>query len=62
MRLATRVDFVVGVDTHKNSHTLGLLDRTGAEVADTTLATDAFGYRKMLAWVRGRTTDPERRC
>lgn len=62
MRLASRVDFVVGVDTHKNSHTLGLVDRTGAEVADITLPTDAFGYRKMLTWVKERTGDPERRC
>jgi transposase len=62
MHLANQVDFVIGVDTHKNSHTLGLIDRTGVEVADTMLVTDAFGYRKMLAWVRERTTDPERRC
>ena len=62
MRIASQVDFVVGVDTHKNSHTLGLVDRTGAEVADTTLATDAFGYRKMLAWVRERTGGAESRC
>ena len=62
MHLANHVDFVVGVDTHKNSHTLVLVDRTGAEVADTTLATDAFGYRKMLAWVKERTIDPGRRC
>lgn len=62
MRLASRVDFVVGVDTHKNAHTLGLVDRTGAELADITLSTDAFGYRKMLAWVKERTGDPERRC
>jgi len=62
MRIASQVDFVVGVDTHKDSHTLGLVDRTGAEVADTTLVTDAFGYRKMLAWVKQQTTGPERRC
>jgi hypothetical protein len=62
MRLADHVDFVIGVDTHKNSHTLGLIDRSGAELDHTTLATDAFGYRKMLAWARQQTPDAERRC
>jgi transposase len=55
MRLADQVDFVIGVDTHKNSHTLGIADATGAEVADTTLATDAFGYRRMLAFACSHT-------
>lgn len=62
MHLADQVDFVIGVDTHKHSHTLGVLDRTGAEIADVTLTTDAFGYRRMLAWVRQLSADPARRC
>lgn len=62
MRLADYVDFVIGVDTHKNSHTLGLVDRSGVEIGNTTLATDAFGYRKMLAWGHQRTPDAKRRC
>lgn len=62
MHLADHVDFVIGVDTHKSSHTLGLVDRTGAEHGDVTLATDAFGYPKMLSWAKERTADPERRC
>jgi hypothetical protein len=61
MRLASHIDFVVGVDTHKNSHTLGLVDSAGVEIADTTLPTDAFGYRKMLAWVKEQTGSG-RRC
>ena len=51
MRLADHVDVVVGVDTHKQSHTLGIVDSTGAELAEVTVATDAFGYRRMLRWV-----------
>ncbi len=50
MRLADHVDFVIGVDTHKLSHTLGLVSTGGVELDDVTFATDAFGYRKMLAW------------
>jgi transposase len=62
MHLADHVDFVVGVDTHKNSHTLGMVDRTGTELSDITLATDAFGYRRMFAWVCELTSSSERRC
>lgn len=63
MRLADELDYVIGVDTHKNTHTLGLVNTTGAELDNTTIATDAFGYRRMLAWAFERTSDdPERRC
>src|SRR5690606_6478458 len=63
MRLADELDYVIGVDTHKNTHTLGLVNTTGAELDNTTNATDAFGYRRMLAWAFERTSDdPERRC
>ena len=34
----------------------------GVELDDVTFATDAFGYRKMLAWANKRTADPSRRC
>lgn len=61
MRLADHVDFVIGVDTHKHSHTLGVINRTGAELGDVTLATDAFGYRRMLAFARQHTTGSDRR-
>ncbi|SRR5579875_1633777 len=59
MRLAEHVD---GVDTHKLSHTLGLMSAGGVELEDLTFPTDAFGYRKVLAWTRKRTGDPSRRC
>ena len=61
MRLADQVDFVIGVDTHKNSHTLGVVTSAGAELADTTIFTDAFGYRRMLTWARQHTDTAERR-
>jgi hypothetical protein len=61
MRLADQVDVVIGVDTHKNSHTLALVDNTGAELGTITVPTDAFGYRKMLAWARS-ASGTGRRC
>ncbi|HEX4217627.1 MAG TPA: IS110 family transposase [Acidimicrobiales bacterium] len=62
MHLAEHVDFVIGVDTHKQSHTLGLVTATGADVEDETFATDAFGYKKVLAWTKQRTAERQRRC
>ena len=59
MRLADQVDFVIGVDTHKNSHTIGVVDRHGAEHGDVTITTDAFGYRRMLAWINTKPELPE---
>jgi transposase len=50
--LADHVDHVIGVDTHKLSHTVAVVDTTGRRVADVTLPTDAFGYRRMLTFVR----------
>ena len=62
MHLADHVDHVIGVDTHKHSHTLGLVNNNGHEFDSTTIPTDAFGYRRMLEWACRRTSDPERRC
>lgn len=49
---AAQAQFIVGVDTHKASHTASVVDQTGAEIAGVTLPTDAFGYRRMLAFAR----------
>jgi transposase len=47
--LAEQVDYVVGVDTHRDQHTLAVVDaRTGAVLAQTTVGTDARGYREAL--------------
>jgi transposase len=50
--LADDVDFVIGVDTHKDSHTAAVLTAGGAEQSSLTLPTDAFGNKRMLAWAR----------
>ena len=43
--LADELDFVVGVDPHRDSHTLGVLEvRTGAVVYEATVAADSGGY------------------
>jgi len=58
--LAQRVDHVIGVDTHRDSHTAAVLDTTGGVVADLTVPADAFGYKRVLAF--GRMHAPARRA
>jgi len=47
-------DFVIGVDTHKHSHTGSVVDSLGAELAFTTLPADPSGYRRLLQFARSR--------
>jgi transposase len=48
--LAEAVDVVIGVDTHKHSHTAAVVTAgTGAAVEDTTVDTDPDGYAALLA-------------
>lgn len=52
--LAELVDLVIGVDTHKHTHTAALVDAaTGGKVAETTVAADAVGYQELLEWALG---------
>lgn len=47
--LAELVDVVIGVDTHKHTHTAAVVTAsTGAVVADLTVATDAGGYAELV--------------
>ncbi|GAA4470896.1 IS110 family transposase [Rhodococcus olei] len=50
--LSGTVDAVIGVDTHRDHHTVAVVDPTGGSVATIELASDAFGYRRMLAFAR----------
>jgi hypothetical protein len=49
--LAGRVDAVIGVDTHCDTHTAALLDPNGGALATTVASTDQAGYAQLLAWV-----------
>ena len=46
--LTEQADFVIGVDTHKQSHTGSVVDSLGAELATTTLPSNGSGYRRTL--------------
>lgn len=47
--LADRVEVVIGVDTHKFTHTAAVVvAKTGAAIADKTIATDPGGYLELF--------------
>jgi transposase len=49
--LTGAVDFVIGVDTHRDSHTAAIVQaNTGGVVEHLTVPTDAFGYRRLEAF------------
>lgn len=51
--LAESVDLVIGVDTHKHTHTAAAVTAaTGGKIAELTISTDPDGYAQVLAWAR----------
>jgi transposase len=52
--LADRVDHVIGVDTHRDSHSVAVCNPNRAVTAETTVAADAFGYQRLLRFARER--------
>lgn len=49
--LAEQVDYVVGVDTHRDQHALAIVDaHTGAVIAQTTTAASARGYADAVGF------------
>lgn len=58
--LAEHADHVIGVDTHRDSHSAAAIAaRTGTIAGQTTVAADAFGYKRLLRF--GRRHAPGRR-
>ena len=51
--LAEQADHVIGVDTHRDAHSAAAIATgTGAVTAQTTVAADAFGYKRLLRFAR----------
>jgi transposase len=49
--LADEADFIIGVDTHRDTNTAAVVDaKTGAALGDMQCATDALGYKRVLAF------------
>ncbi|WP_199729243.1 hypothetical protein [Micromonospora sp. M71_S20] len=54
--LADLVEVVIGVDTHKDTHTAALLDtRTGGVLARATVSTDPDGYAELMTLAEQRS-------
>jgi transposase len=45
--LADRAEYVIGVDTHRDSHTVAVCTPTGAVIWETTVAADVRGYERL---------------
>jgi transposase len=45
---------VAGIDTHKNTHHIAVLDHLGRRVADREFPTNVHGYRQIVAFLRER--------
>jgi transposase len=50
--LADEVDVVIGVDTHKHTHTAASVSSTGAVLEQVTVAADPAGCRRLMAFGR----------
>lgn len=49
--LAGAVQYVIGVDTHRDTHTAAVVEAaTGGVVDQLTVPTDAFGYRRLVSF------------
>lgn len=57
--LADSIDLVIGVDTHKETHTAALVSPTGAVLGTLEASTDRAGLGRLLAF--GRSRPAERR-
>ncbi len=47
---AERLDAVIGVDTHRDTHTAALVDTVGRHLAVLVVTADAAGYARLLQW------------
>ena len=55
--LAEQVDHVIGVDTHRDSHSAAIIAAvTGAVVEDRTVSADAFGHKRLLRFAELHAT------
>jgi transposase len=54
--LADQLDYVIGVDPHRDSHALAIVEVvTGAVVFEATIAADSGGYQRALSIVDEHT-------
>jgi transposase len=53
--IVDRFDAVVGVDTHRDTHSAALTDLVGRQLGSLLVPADAEGYQRLLAWAAKAT-------
>jgi transposase len=61
-RIADRVELVIGVDTHTDTHSAAVVDRLGGLHAELTVPADPHGYQQLLTFASGHTPPGGRVC
>src|SRR5689334_10385809 len=56
--LADQVDAVVGVDTHRDTHTAVVLNPVGRALAETTVTNDEDGFAALVGWIAQGSPGP----
>jgi transposase len=56
--LADQVDAVVGVDTHRDTHTAVVLNPVGRALAETTVTNDEDGFAALVGWLAQHAPGP----
>lgn len=59
-RLAGAIEGMIGIDPHRDTLAAAATDRVGGLLAQTSVRTDAAGYRRLLDFARAQV--PGRRC
>jgi transposase len=60
VRSTQNTGLVIGVDTHRDTHTAAICDRAGQALAVRQFTADPEGYAAVLAWARQETGTTER--
>lgn len=56
--LADEVDYVVGVDTHRDEHAIAVIDQLGSIVMEAVTATNEAAFARLLEQIDGRAPCP----
>jgi transposase len=56
--LSETTDAVIGVDTHRDSHSASRVNPVGGELAAITVTADPDGYAQLIAWAVGHAPGP----
>jgi transposase len=56
--LAERVDAIVGIDTHRDTHEAEIADANGTAIAAVQISNDSVGFADLLAWIAEHAPGP----